>query len=110
MVYKIGNKTDNTKKPIILEIFNFAKDASRTGSRSTTGGWKMRKFGNEKMRSELQEKRQRRELTLPKFQTLAKCIPLKVIYLSYRKETEKNGREEGGFLVKKGWKMGGVSL
>nr|WP_111971997.1 glycosyltransferase [Capnocytophaga ochracea] len=27
-----------------------------------------------------------------------------------RKKTEKFGREEGGFLVKKGWKMGGVSL
>ena len=38
MVYEKGNKTDNTKKPIILEIFNFAKDASRTGSRSTMGG------------------------------------------------------------------------
>jgi len=27
-----------------------------------------------------------------------------------RKETEKNGRGEGGFLVKKGCKEGGVSL
>nr|WP_081433013.1 glycosyltransferase [Capnocytophaga ochracea] len=27
-----------------------------------------------------------------------------------RKETEKNGRREGGFLMKKGCKMGGVSL
>nr|WP_315011126.1 glycosyltransferase [uncultured Capnocytophaga sp.] len=27
-----------------------------------------------------------------------------------RKETEKSGREEGGFLMKKGCKMGGVSL
>ena len=27
-----------------------------------------------------------------------------------RKETEKNGREEGEFLVKKGCKEGGVSL
>ena len=74
--------------PEIL-IINFAKGASRTGSRSTTGRWKISKLGNEKMRSELQEKRQRRELTLPKFQTLAKCIPLKVRYLRYRKETEK---------------------
>ncbi|GEM_PF-1594118 len=37
MVYKIGNKTDNTKKLIILEIFNFAKGAIRTGSVSHTG-------------------------------------------------------------------------
>ena len=49
-------------------------------------------------------------LTLPKFQTLAKCIPLKVTHLSYRKETERLERREGGFLVKKGCKMGGVSL
>ena len=70
----------------------------------------MRKFGNEKMRSELQEKRQRRELTLPKFQTLAKCIPLKVTYLSYRKKTERLERREVEILVKKGCKMGGVSL
>ena len=48
--------------------------------------------------------------TLPKFQTLAKCIPLKVTHLSYRKETEKFGSEAGGILVKKGCKMGGVSL
>ena len=30
--------------------------------------------------------------------------------LSYRKETEKFGREEGGVLVKKGCKEGEVSL
>ena len=48
--------------------------------------------------------------TLPKFQTLAKCIPLKVTHLSYRKETEKFGREEEGFLMKKGFEEGGVSL
>ncbi|WP_278591332.1 glycosyltransferase [Capnocytophaga ochracea] len=29
---------------------------------------------------------------------------------SIRKETERFGREEGGFLVKKGYKEGGVSL
>jgi len=49
-------------------------------------------------------------LTLPKFQTLAKCIPLKVTHLSYRKETERLERREEGILVKKGCKMGGVSL
>ncbi len=48
--------------------------------------------------------------TLPKFQTLAKCIPLKVTHLSYRKKTEKFGRGEGEILVKKGCKEGGVSL
>ena len=50
------------------------------------------------------------EVRAAQAKTLAKCIPLKVTYLSYRKETEKNGREEGRFLVKKGWKMGVVSL
>ena len=48
--------------------------------------------------------------TLPKFQTLAKCIPLKVTHLSYRKKTEKFGRGEGGFLMKKGFEKGGGSL
>ena len=87
--------------PEIL-IINFAKGTSRTGSRSTTGGWKISKLGNEKILSVYS--------TLQKFETLAKCRPLKVTYLSYRKKTEKNGREEGGFLVKKGCKEGGVSL
>ncbi|EIW92786.1 hypothetical protein HMPREF1321_0279 [Capnocytophaga sp. oral taxon 412 str. F0487] len=41
---------------------------------------------------------------------MAKCIPLKVRHLSYRKETEEIGREEGEFLMKKGCKEGGVSL
>ena len=50
------------------------------------------------------------QLTLPKFQTLAKCISLKVTYLSYRKETEQFGRGEGEVLAKKGCKEGGVSL
>ena len=49
-------------------------------------------------------------LTLPKFQTLAKCIPLKVTHLSYRKETERLERREEGILVKKACKMDGVSL
>jgi len=49
-------------------------------------------------------------LTLAKFQTLPKCIPLKETYLSYRKETEDFRRGLRGFLVKKGCKMGGVSL
>ena len=84
--------------PEIL-IINFAKGASRTGELEN---WKMRELENEKILSVYS--------TLPKFETLAKCIPLKVTYLSYRKETEKNGREEGGFLVKKGCKEGGVSL
>ena len=39
-----------------------------------------------------------------------KVSAAKVIYLSYRKETEKNGRGSRGILVKKGCKMGGVSL
>jgi len=53
--------------------------------------------------------------TLPKVRaaqakTLAKCIPLKVTLLRHRKETEKNGRELREVLVKKGCKMGVVSL
>ena len=56
-----------------------------------------------------------RRLTLPKVRaarakTLAKCIPLKVIPLSYRKEVEKFGRELSEILMKKGCKEGGVSL
>jgi len=39
-----------------------------------------------------------------------KVCAVKVIHLSYQKETEKFGRGEGGFLVKKGCKEGGVSL
>ena len=65
------------------------------------------------MGCELQEKRQRRELTLPKFQTLAKfemkkrCVE---VIRRIRKETEKNGRELREVFVKKGCKMGVVSL
>ena len=65
------------------------------------------------MRSELQEKCQRRELTLPKFETLAKCVSQKRCVGAarrIRKETEEFGRELGGILVKKGCKEGGVSL
>ena len=74
----------------------------------------MRKLENEGIR-ELEKRVQaislhQRRLTLPKFQTLAKCIPLKVTHQSYRKETEKNGRELREVLVKKGCKMGGISL
>ena len=49
-------------------------------------------------------------LTLPKFQTLAKCIPLKVTHLSCRKETKIFRRRLRGFLMKKRCKEGGVSL
>ena len=65
------------------------------------------------MRGELQEKCQRRELTLPKFETLAKWVPQKRcvgVVREIRKETEKNGRELREVLVKKGCKEGGVSL
>ena len=48
--------------------------------------------------------------TLAKFKTLAKCIPLKVRHLSYRKETEEIGRELREILMKKGGKEGEVSL
>ena len=60
----------------IVSLFNFAKGASRTGSRSTTGS---RKLAN-------------------------------VEGWGVRKETEKFGRELREVLVKKGCKMGGVSL
>ena len=45
--------------------------------------------------------------TLPKFEMKKRCVGT---VRSVRKETEKSGREEGGFLMKKGCKMGGVSL
>ena len=51
-----------------------------------------------------------RKLTLPKFQTWAKCVLQKVTYRRIRKEAEKFGRGEGEFLMKKGCKMGVVSL
>ena len=51
--------------------------------------------------------------TFPKFETWAKFDMKKgrvETVRSIRKKTEKNGREVRGFLVKKGYKMGGVSL
>ncbi|QLF49608.1 hypothetical protein HW278_02280 [Capnocytophaga sp. oral taxon 902] len=39
-----------------------------------------------------------------------KVCAVKVIHLSYRKETEKNGRGSRGNLMKKGYEKGGVSL
>ncbi|WP_164996589.1 hypothetical protein [Capnocytophaga sp. oral taxon 864] len=39
-----------------------------------------------------------------------KVYTAKVIHLSYRKETEKNGRGSRGNLMKKGYEKGGVSL
>ena len=56
----------------------------------------IRKLENEEMRWRLQGTHQRRKLTLPKFETLAKCIPLKVRHLRYRKETERFGRSDLG--------------
>ena len=52
-------------------------------------------------------------LTLPKFQTLAKCVLQKRCVGAVRrirKKTEMFGRREGEFLVKKGCKEGGGSL
>ena len=54
-----------------------------------------------------------KQSTLPKFQTLAKCVPQKRCVGAVRrirKKTERFGRGEGGFLVKKGCKEGGGSL
>jgi len=68
---------------------------------------RMRKFGNEVNTNNANNTKQS---TLPKFQTLAKCVPLKVTHRSYRKETEKNGRELRRILVRKGCKEGMVSL
>ena len=39
-----------------------------------------------------------------------KVYTAKVTYLSYRKETEKNGRGLRGILMKKGYEKGGGSL
>jgi len=67
----------------------------------------MRELGNEKILSVYS--------TLPKVRaaqakTLAKCVPLKVIQLSFRKISEEFGRGKREFLMKKGCKEGGVSL
>jgi hypothetical protein len=70
----------------------------------------MRKFGNEVNTNNARNANNTKQSTLPKFQTLAKCVPLKVTYLSYRKETEKNGRELRGNLMKKCYEKGGSSL
>ena len=68
---------------------------------------KISKLENEKMRELVNGIRatslQHRRLTLPKFQTLAKCVPLKVTHLSHRKETEKFGRELREILMEKGY-------
>ena len=42
--------------------------------------------------------------------TLAKCVPLKVTQLRFRKISEEFGRGFKEFLMKKGCKEGGVSL
>ena len=70
----------------------------------------MRKFGNEVNTNNARNANNTKQSTLPKFETLAKCIPLKVTHLSYRKETEKFGRELREVLVKKSCKEGGGSL
>ncbi len=68
---------------------------------------RMRKFGNEVNTNNANNIKQS---TLPKFQTLAKCVPLKVTHRSYRKETENFIRRLRGILVKKGYEKGGGSL
>ena len=50
------------------------------------------------------------EVRAAQAKTLAKCIPLKVTHLSYRKGTEKFARRLRGDLVRKGCKKGMVSL
>ena len=45
--------------------------------------------------------------TLPKFEMKKRCVDT---VRSVRKETEKFGRELRGFLMKKGFEKGGVSL
>ena len=82
----------------------------------------IRKLGNEKIRKLKNEVEATRNAlaeglsvysTLPKFETLAKCVPQKRCVGTVRrirKETEKNRSESGGILVKKGCKEGEVSL
>ena len=73
----------------------------------------MRKIGNEVNTNNARNANNTKQSTLPKFQTLAKfemkkrCVE---VIMRIRKETEKNGRELREVLVKKGCKMGGVSL
>ena len=70
----------------------------------------MRELGNEVNTNNARNANNTKQSTLPKFETLAKCVPLKGTLLSFRKETEKFGRELRRILVKKGCKEGGVSL
>ena len=67
------------------------------------------KLGNEKMREWENEvnAKNTKQLTLPKFEMKKRRIET---VRRIRKETERFGRGEGGFLIKKGCKMGGVSL
>ena len=62
----------------------------------------MRKLANEEMRCEPHGL-----LTLAKFEMKKRCVGT---VRSVRKETEKFGRGEVGFLMKKGCKEGGGSL
>ena len=70
----------------------------------------MDKFGNEVNSNNARNANNTKQSTLPKFETLAKCVPLKGTLLSYRKETEKNGRGLRGILMKKCYEKGGGSL
>ena len=73
----------------------------------------MRKLENERMRELANEEILLVYSTLAKFWTLPK-FEMKKWWVGtvrrIRKETEKFGRGEGVFLVKKGCKKGGVSL
>ena len=64
---------------------------------------RIRKLANEVNTNNARNANNTKQSTLPKFETLAKCVPLKGTLLSYRKITEKNGRELREILVKNGW-------
>jgi len=71
---------------------------------------RIRKLANEVNTNNARNANNTKQSTLPKFETLAKCVPLKGTLLSYRKETKKNGRELRGILMKKCYEEGGGSL
>ena len=71
---------------------------------------RIRKFGNEVNTNNARNANNTKQSTLPKFQTLTKCVPLKGTLLSYRKETKDIRSELRGILMKKGYEKGGGSL
>jgi len=76
-------------------------------SHTGRGNEKIRELGNEvKATREAPEER----MNFGKVLNFAKVYTAKMTYRSFRKISEKFERGEGGILIKKGCKEGGVSL